>query len=345
MGDKKEPKVSRREFIHTTSGVVAATGVAAATGAATGACKGDRNRADNTDAPARRQRASGNQSLPGASRKPAAAPASFPPPEPRIKGRARVVVVRDAEVLDKGGHVRARVLSGMLDQAVTSLLLAKTADDAWKRLLKPSDVLGIKTNAWKYLRTPPALETAIARQARKVGITADRILVDDRGARKTLPSCTALINARPLRSHHWSGIGGCLKNYIMFVPTPWSYHPDSCADLGALMNLPAVKGKTRLHILVMLTPLFHGRGPHHFSSQYLWPYRGLVVSTDPVAVDRVGLEILRAKRLAHFGEARPFTTRTHHVELADTRHGVGIADLKRIDIEKIGWRKDLLLPG
>jgi hypothetical protein len=253
--------------------------------------------------------------------------------------------MRDAAVLDDRHRVRARVLHRMLDEAVAKLTGHATADEAWKSLLKPDDVLGIKSNVWQYLRTPLALEGALAARARKVGISAERIHIDDRGARRSLAHCTALVNARPLRSHHWSGVGGLLKNYIMFDAEPWKYHPDACADLGALWNLPAVQGKTRLNVLVMLTPLFHGRGPHHFSSAYLWPYKGLIVSQDPVAADRVGLEILRAKRMAHFGRERPFATRTHHVDLADTRHGVGIADLQRIDLITLGWKEGLLLPG
>jgi uncharacterized Fe-S center protein len=190
-----------------------------------------------------------------------------------------------------------------------------------------------------------ALETAVAARAREVGIAKKDIYVDDRGVRTSMKRCTALINMRPLRSHHWSGIGGCIKNYIMFMKEPWKLHPDSCADLARVWTMPGVKGKTRLNVLVMLTPLFHGRGPHHYSSQYVWPYRGLLVSTDPVAADRIGLEILRAKRKLHFKQDKPFSTRTHHVELGDTRHGVGIADPKRIDVVKLGWKKDLLLPG
>ena len=129
----------------------------------------------------------------------------------------------------------------------------------------------------------------------------------------------------------------------MFSDRPSAYHPDSCADLGALWNLPNVKGKIRLNVLVMLTPLFHGRGPHHFSPRYLWPYKGLILSRDPVAADAVGREILRAKRKTHFGRHRPFATRTKHVDLADTRHGIGIADLKRIEIVKLGWDNGILI--
>ncbi|MFH2005306.1 MAG: DUF362 domain-containing protein [bacterium] len=330
-------QLSRRKFI-------GASVAAAAVGGA--ACKEKQ--------PPRKQSSSSSSSSssPPPEKRPRAKPpgsarprvgAGFAPPQPPKQGRSRVVLIRDAEVLDKRGRVRGKVLSDMLDKAVTSLTGRSSADEAWRSLLKPGDVLGIKTNAWKYLSTPTALEKALFDRARKVGIAADRIHTDDRGCRTTLAKCTALVNARPLRSHHWSGVGGCLKNYIMFVKQPYLYHPDSCADLGALWNLPVVQGKTRLNVLVMLTPLYHGRGPHHFSSQYLWPYRGLIVSTDPVAADRVGLEILQAKRRLEFKDERPFSTRTHHVELADSRHGVGVADLKRIDLVKLGWAEDRLL--
>ncbi|MDY0004224.1 MAG: DUF362 domain-containing protein [Polyangia bacterium] len=276
---------------------------------------------------------------------PAQVRASLPEPQPPKTGQSKVVLVRDEEVLDDRGRVRTKVLARMLDDGVKALTGAKDPLEGWKQLLSPTDVLGIKTNVWTHLATPPALEAHVKRQAQAVGIPAERILMDDRNALRTLSSCTALVNARPLRSHHWAGIGGCLKNYIMFVERPFEYHPDACADLGALWNLPAVKGKTRLNLLVMLTPLYHGRGPHHFSPAHLWPYKGLILSADPVAADRVGLEILRAKRREAFGEDRPMAVAPHHVDLADSRHGVGVADWKRIQLVRLGWDKDSLLPA
>ena len=226
----------------------------------------------------------------------------------------------------------------MLDRAVCTLTHKKDPRDAWRSLLGPSDRVGIKTNVWRHLRTPPALERSLARRAGWAGVKADAVRVDDRGAQKTLKDSTALINVRPLRSHHWAGVGGCIKNYIPFVSKPWTYHPDSCADLGALWNLPLVKGKTRLNVLLMLTPLFHGRGPHHFAPQYLFSYRGLIVSRDPVAADAVGVKILQDKRLEHFGKVVPFQTKTKHIQVAQTRHGVGIADPLRIDLTTLGWK-------
>ena len=99
---------------------------------------------------------------------------------------------------------------------------------------------------------------------------------------------TALVNVRPLRTHHWAGVGTCLKNYIQFVPDRPAYHPDGCAALGQIWTLPIVKGKTRLNVLSALTPQFYGRGANFFDRRYVWPYKALIVGTDPVAVDAVG---------------------------------------------------------
>jgi hypothetical protein len=146
-----------------------------------------------------------------------------------------------------------------------------------------------------------------------------------------------------MRAHAWAGVGGCLKNYIMFCPSPPDYHPDSCVDLGALWNLPAVKGKTRLNILVMLTPQFHCLAPHHFDRQYTWPYGGLLVGTDPVAVDAVGLKIIEARRRLYFKEETPMRPPAKHIAAAESRHGIGIADMNRIEIVRIGWKEDILI--
>lgn len=329
--------LSRRGFLRATTagGLVAGAAVTGLAVASLAGCKESASNSPQDQATAARSTGGPRRTAPGR---------DFPAPQPQKTGQSTVVLIRHADVLDDRGRVRAKVLGTMLDEAVVALTGAKDVTAAWKDLLSPKDFLGIKTNVWKYLPTPPALENALKRRARQAGITDDRILMDDRGALRSLGSCTALINARPLRSHHWSGIGGCLKNYIMFVDKPWDYHGDSCADLGALWNLALVKGKTRLNVLDMLTPLFHGRGPHHFNPKYLWPYKGLILSRDPVAADRVGLEILRAKRRAVFGEDRAFTAHPHHVELADTRHGVGVADWKRIRLLRLGLAEDALLP-
>jgi citrate lyase gamma subunit len=255
-----------------------------------------------------------------------------------------VVLVRDAAVLDDGGAPRKDVVLRMLDSAVARLT-GKAGVDGWRSFLAPGDVVGIKSNAWRYLPTTEAVEQALVQRVRDVGVEAADVAVDDRGVlgNPVFQRATALINARPMRTHHWAGVGSLVKNYIMFVPDPASWHGDSCADLAGIWNLPVVKGKTRLNVLVMLTPQFHGVGPHGFNPKYVWSYHGLVVGFDPVACDSVGLRILEAKRRAFFGEERPLSPPAKHVALADTRHHLGTADPRKIDLARIGYDGDALI--
>jgi len=255
-----------------------------------------------------------------------------------------VVLVRDAAVLDEKGRPKKEVILRMLDDAVAALT-GKKGVDGWKTFLKPSDVVGIKTNVWQYLPTTKEVEAALQRRVLDVGVKPQDIAIADRGVLEhpVFRRATALINARPMRTHHWSGVGSLLKNYILFSPDPASWHDDACADLAKLWSLPIVKGKTRLNVLVMLTPQFHGVGPHSFNPKYVWPYHGLVVGFDPVACDSVGLRIIEAKRRAFFGEDRPLAPPAKHIALADQRHHLGTADPAKIDLVRIGYEKDALL--
>ncbi|MDZ7289737.1 MAG: DUF362 domain-containing protein [candidate division KSB1 bacterium] len=259
--------------------------------------------------------------------------------------KTKVVLIRNQEVLDDLNRPRERFVRQMLDEAVTALLNESDPVRAWKRLIKPTDIVGIKSNVWHFLPTPPELEMAIKNRVMDAGVPEKNIGIRDRGLLEDsiFLNATALINVRPLRTHHWSGVGSLLKNYIMFVKDPSAYHPDSCADLAAIWKLPLVEGKTRLNILVLFTPLFHGVGPHHFSSQYTWAYKGLLVGFDPVAVDSTGVRILLAKRKEYFGEARPLNPPPKHIFLADTRHHLGTADPEKIDLVTIGWKDGLLI--
>lgn len=258
--------------------------------------------------------------------------------------KSTVVLIRDRSVVD-GTHLRSGILADMLDEAVSTLFDDTNVTSAWKQLAGPTDIVGIKSNMWRPLPTPAALEDTIAMRLMEAGVKEPNISVDDRGIRRNpvFKNSTALINIRPMRTHHWSGLGTLLKNYIMFVSQPWMYHGNACERLAAIWQKPPVKGKTRLNTLVMLTPLFHGVGPHHFSRRYIWPYGGLIVSTDPVAADATGARIIQSKRYEHFGRDKPISPPPRHIEAADVRFALGNSRPDRIDLIKIGWQKDALI--
>lgn len=260
-------------------------------------------------------------------------------------GAARVVLIRDAEAVGEQGKLNGRALQSMLDEAVKTLLGSPEPLAAWQKLVKPSDIVGVKTNAWERLPTPQELEAAIKRRLLDAGVAEKNLDIDDRGVLRNpiFLSATALVNVRPLRTHHWAGVGTCLKNYIQFVPDRPSYHPDGCAALGRIWTFPSVRGKTRLNILSALTPQFYGRGANFFDRRYVWPYKGLLVGTDPVAVDAVGAHLLQVKRIAFFGEDRALDVTPHHIVVADKEYHLGVSDLSRIQLIKLGWMEDVLI--
>jgi len=259
--------------------------------------------------------------------------------------KSEVILIRDKEVLNNDGNPDKRILSDMMDKALTTLTGINNPSDAWKSIIKPDDIVGIKSNEWGHLPTPKALEEILKERVLNAGVREQNISIRDRGILKdpVFQKSTALINARPMRTHNWSGVGTLIKNYIMFTDKPWTYHPDTCADLAKLWKLPEVAGKTRLNILVMLTPLFHGTGPHHFNKEYIWKYYGLLIGFDPVAVDSVGVRILENKRKEYFGEERPLNPPAKHILLADTRHKLGNANPEKINLVTIGCKEEILL--
>jgi len=62
---------------------------------------------------------------------------------------------------------------------------------------------------------------------------------------------------------------------------------------GAAAGAVAVGLGGRLIVVDALRPLANG-GPQ-VDPRYLWDYQGLLVGTDPVAVDTIGLEIIRGR--------------------------------------------------
>jgi hypothetical protein len=263
----------------------------------------------------------------------------------QAEATAKVVLIRNAGVLGPQDKIQEEILQSMLDEAVKSLLGVKEPLEAWRKLFKSSDVVGIKSNEWQKLPTPKELEAALKRRLLDVGVTEKNIDIGDRGVLNNpiFLDATALVNVRPLRTHHWSGVGTCLKNYIQFVPNRPDYHEEGCSPLGKIWTYPIVRGKTRLNILCCLTPQFYGRGANFFDKRYVWPYKGLILGTDPVAVDTVGAHLLQSKRIAFFGEDKALDVPPIHITVADKEYHLGVSDLSRIQLVKLGWIEEVLI--
>lgn len=62
-----------------------------------------------------------------------------------------------------------------------------------------------------------------------------------------------------------------------------------------------------------------------------------------MAVDAVGLKLIQAKRLQHFGEDVASETPPKHIREAEVKYGLGVSDPSRIDLIKLGWQEDILV--
>lgn len=106
---------------------------------------------------------------------------------------------------------------------------------------------------------------------------------------------TALVVVPVLKDHDLSGVSLSMKNLFGLIHNPNKYHDSACAPyLADLLGHPEVQRRMRLVVCDGLRAQCHG-GPSH-APKWSWPYGGLLIGTDPVAVDRVGAEIIEERR-------------------------------------------------
>jgi uncharacterized protein (DUF362 family) len=106
---------------------------------------------------------------------------------------------------------------------------------------------------------------------------------------------TALINVPILKDHGACGITLAMKNHYGSIHNPGDLHPSNCDPYCADLNaIPAIKAKTKLIIADAIRPLANG-GPSD-RPKYRWLYNGLMIGSDPVAMDYIGWQIIEEQR-------------------------------------------------
>jgi uncharacterized protein (DUF362 family) len=141
---------------------------------------------------------------------------------------------------------------------------------------------------------------------------------------------TALVSCSPLKDHGLAGASLTMKNWYGAVHNPNKLHDDNCAPfIPHLVACPVIHDKLRLNVVDGTLAQCHG-GPGR-APRWAWPFGGFLASTDPVAVDAVGRQILEARRkevglppLASEGREPA------HIAGA-AKLGLGVADLGRIE--------------
>ncbi|MBN1938396.1 MAG: DUF362 domain-containing protein [Candidatus Aminicenantes bacterium] len=257
----------------------------------------------------------------------------------RTQGRSTVILVRDREVMDASLRVNKKILTDMLDQVLTGVTGESGPSEAWKKLVRPDDIIGLAPTPFMN-PTHDELMDAVKESLVRAGIPAANIR-NAQGRSVDLAPLTALICMPGLKAHWLTGVGTVIKNYIMYSGAPRNYHYQDSAKLGEIWNLLHVKGKTRLILVDALHPVCD-KGPQ-VDPRYRWAYNGLIAGTDPVAVETVGLKIIQAKRDALRGEPWPLSPPPICIEAADRVYHLGTSDPGKIDIRKVGWTEDALV--
>jgi uncharacterized protein (DUF362 family) len=156
-----------------------------------------------------------------------------------------------------------------------------------------------------------------------------------------------------LKDHGSGGVTLSLKNmshgFVNNVSRSHGSHDTNTCNLfiPAIVAHPIIRSRAVLQVLDGLNAVFQG-GPGS-RPKYVWQYRALFFATDPVALDRIGWEIVDAKRVkeglppvAETGRAGKNPTRTENFDYRQPQHiagagalGLGVYDKARIKHEVI----------
>jgi uncharacterized protein (DUF362 family) len=157
-----------------------------------------------------------------------------------------------------------------------------------------------------------------------------------------------MINLCLLKHHQSAGVTIALKNLSHgLVNNVSRSHSSSTLNtcgtfIPNIVDHPIIRQKVVLNICDGILGAYHG-GPGGKVEKYVWEHNTMYFATDPVAMDRVGLKAIDAKRVATgmlpIANANPdrdstfLNMQVEHIEIAGAL-GLGVYDDKKIDVRR-----------
>ena len=172
---------------------------------------------------------------------------------------------------------------------------------------------------------------------------------------------TKIINIPNMKDHGASGATGCLKNiaygsFSNVARTHQGGKSHTLSFIGTLAAIEPLRSRTVLQIMDGLRAVWHG-GPFARTTKYVFYPKRILFGTDPVAIDRLLLDVIDDKRKAEgaisIWDRNPSSLRANdtrardndpnvnilirepaHVEFASTL-GLGVYDKTKIRVQEI----------
>lgn len=197
----------------------------------------------------------------------------------------------------------------------------------------PSFLMGTRVSAYN---VPAGVQISIHNNE---DATMDARLIPGTGVStkfvRALTESTALINFALVKDHSICGYTGALKNMTHGCTiNPHDFHLHQASpQIAMLAAQDVIKSRMRLHIADAFKVIYHG-GPKDKFPQYRTPYEAVFASTDPVAMDRIGWEVVEALRAKNNMPTLTTQGREPSYIQAAADLGLGIADRSRIRLRE-----------
>jgi hypothetical protein len=234
-----------------------------------------------------------------------------------------------ADGVVSGWKVHRRLLAEMLEKGLTVVTGKSSGAEAWRTILRPDDIVGLKFNrsGADGLGTTVAMAETLVNSltaagfepSRLVPIEVPEVIHRERGTTRpdpgwapqetafgsgtdrlaaVLDQVTAVINVPFLKTHNIAGVTCCLKNLShALIKHPVRFHASHCSPyIADIVALPPIRGKLRLHLVNAMRVVFDG-GPEA-TEESIHDAGALYFATDPVAMDSVAVEEINRLRLA-----------------------------------------------
>jgi uncharacterized protein (DUF362 family) len=153
---------------------------------------------------------------------------------------------------------------------------------------------------------------------------------------RALTEATAAFNFALVKDHSICGYTGALKNMTHGCSiNPHDFHQHNASPQIALMYAQdVIKTRVRLNIADAYKVMAHG-GPKYTSPRHVKLHDAIYVSTDPVAIDAIGWEVVEAHRKEFGLKTLADEKRSPSYIQSAADLGLGIADRSKIKLTEV----------